>query len=749
MDYIGLTSIEAKKRLEQNGLNELPKEKSRSSWIILLEVMREPMLLLLVLSVALYFFLGELLETTLLFLSVLVVVSISYFQEKRTERALEALKDLTVPTVTVIRDGEKIKIERKNVVEGDLLLVVEGERIGADGIVLAPKNLLVDESLLTGESVSLEKKEKEMVFMGTMAVRGEALIEVKSTGGATEMGKIGKSLDTIETEETNLQRQTKQAVRSIGFWSFGVCLVLVFYFGLIKNEWVKGVLAGLTAAMALLPEEFPVVMTVFLALGAWRISQKKVLTRKMSAIESLGSITTLCVDKTGTLTENKMSVEMVGDLKGLEKNSELSEKRWKKLFMVATMSSLDDPFDPMEIAIKKVFEEMKLKIEEGLVTARDYALGRKFTVARGWKEKTGGYFVALKGSPEGVLDKCVLKEKDKRYIFDQVEKMASLGMRVIGVAEAEGIKVLPVKKSDIKYKWVGLLGIKDPVREGVRDSLMVCKTAGIKVMMITGDYPATAIKIAEDAGMEVDRSNVLLGEEMEKMSNEVLRDRLFETKICARFKPEQKLRIVEALKENGEVVGMTGDGVNDAPALKAADVGVSMGKRGTDVAREASDLVLLNDDFESLVITIEMGRRIYRNIKKAMMYLVSVHIPIAGITLLPILINKEMFLLPIHIVLMELIIDPMASIVFEMQNEKGLMKNKPRPKNQSLFVSGEVLRSMGRGLLMLSGSVIVYAFFVWWGGSEVMIRRTMFGSLIFGNLVLAWWYMNEKVAKNG
>lgn len=747
MRYEGLTSLQAKNRLVENGFNELPKEKSRNGWIILGEVLREPMLLLLVLSVVLYFFLGDLLETVLLTFSVLVIVLISYFQERRTERALEALKNLSVAMVTVMRDKEKMRIERKLLTVGDVLVVVEGERVGADGKILESNNFLVDESLLTGESLAIEKKEGEVVFMGTMAVRGEAFVEVEAVGGVTEMGKIGKSLDSIESEESNLQSQTKLAVRSIGFLSLTVCLILVFYFGFIKKEWIEGVLAGLTAGMALLPEEFPVVMTVFLALGAWRISQKNVLTRKMSAIESLGSITTLCVDKTGTLTENKMNVEMVGDLKGLEKTDRLFGNRWRSLFTVSTMASSDDPFDPMEIAIKRVFEKMNLKKVIGMEIARDYALGRKFTVARGWKMKSGGYLVALKGSPEGVVDKCVLKVKEKQQILAQVEKMASLGMRVIGVAEAKGIKVLPKKKSDIKYRWVGLLGIKDPVRQGVKEALEVCRGAGIKVMMITGDYPVTAMKIAIDAGMVVSKKNILLGEEMEKMSMGELRDRLFETNVCARFRPEQKLKIVEALKLNGEVVAMTGDGVNDAPALKAADVGVSMGKRGTDVAREASDLVLLNDDFESLVVTVEMGRRIYRNIKKAMMYLISVHIPIAGITLLPILINQEMFLLPIHIVLMELIIDPMASIVFELRSEKGLMKNKPRPKSLPLFGQAEVLRSMGRGLLMLAGSIMAYAFFVWWGWSAEMTRRSMFGSLIFGNLVLAWWYLNEKIAK--
>ncbi|EKE00371.1 MAG: hypothetical protein ACD_22C00039G0001 [uncultured bacterium] len=576
-------------------------------------------------------------------------------------------------------------------------------------------------------------------------MRGEGLIEVTAIGVETEMGKIGKSLEHLETEETNLQRQTKKAVRNIGFLSIAVCMILVMYFGLLRQEWIEGVLAGLTAGMALLPEEFPVVMTVFLALGAWRISKNKVLTRKMSAIEALGSITTLCVDKTGTLTENKMSVEVVADIKGVEKTKKMLGRRWSELLKIAMMASSSDPFEPMEVAIKSLFEKQKIKFPTNFSLERDYSLGKRLTVARGWKEKSGKYLVALKGSPEGVIEKCNLSVKTKEIIFEQVEQLAGEGMRVIGVAVAEKLRALPKKKSEIRYRWLGLLGIKDPLREGVVEALTVCETAGIKVMMITGDYPSTAMKIGRDAGMRVEEKNILVGDEVEKMTIETLKERLCETMICARIRPEQKLKIVEALKENGEVVGMTGDGVNDAPALKMADVGVSMGKRGTDVAREASDLVLLNDDFGSLVTTVEMGRRIYRNIKKAMMYLISVHIPIAGITLLPILFGEHMLLLPLHIVLMELIIDPMASVVFELQSEKGLMKNKPRRKEESLFGKAEVMRSVGRGLLMLSVSVVVYALVRDFSLNEEILRGSMFGSLVLGNLLLAVWYLREKV----
>lgn len=745
MDYLGLSSVEVSKRLGKSGLNELPKEKTKNGWAIFFEVIREPMLLLLVLSVVLYFFLGDVLETVLLSFSVGVILFISYIQERRTEKALAALKNLAVPMVVAIRDGKKVKVERKNVVAGDLLWIVEGERVGADGIVVESKTLMVDESLLTGESVPVEKKVGESLFMGTMVVRGEVLIEVEKIGVETEMGKIGKSLESIENEETFLQKQTKETIRTIGFWSITVCLVLVMYFGLSKKEWIEGILAGITAGMALLPEEFPVVLTVFLSLGAWRISKERVLTRKMAAIETLGSITTLCVDKTGTLTENMMKVEMVADLKGVEKTTKLFGKRWTYMLETAVMASSDDPFDPMEIAIQNLANKYKLAVAKTFVSIMDYPLGKMFTVARGWKGRDGKYRVSLKGSPEGVINKCVLSSKEKTLVLKQVEMFASEGMRVIGVASAEKVKELPKKKGDIKYKWLGLLGIKDPLRDGVVEALSVCETAGIKVIMITGDYPSTAMRIARDAGMRVEEKNVLEGSEIEKMETNTLREKLFDTKVCARIRPEQKLRIVEVLKENGEVVGMTGDGVNDAPALKMADVGVSMGRRGTDVARESSDLVLLNDDFESLVSAIEMGRRIYINIKKAMMYLISVHIPIAGVTLLPILTGEQMFLLPIHIVLMELIIDPMASIVFEIRKQKGIMRSKPRPKNESLFGKKDVLKSVGRGAIMLSVSVFVYAVLKVMGGNLVTMQRSMFLSLIGGNLLLAVWYLKERV----
>lgn len=745
MDYLGLSSVEVSKRLGRSGLNELPKEKVKSGWTIFFEVIREPMLLLLVLSVVLYFFLGDVLETVLLSFSVGVILFISYIQERRTENALAALKNLAVPMVVAVRDGKKVKVERKNVVVGDLLWIVEGERVGADGVAIEAKSLMVDESLLTGESVPIEKKMGEKLYMGTMVVRGEVLIEVEKIGVETEMGKIGKSLESIESEETFLQKQTKQTIRTIGFWSIMVCLILVVYFGLSKKEWIEGILAGITAGMALLPEEFPVVLTVFLSFGAWRISKEKVLTRKMAAIETLGSITTLCVDKTGTLTENMMKVEMVADLKGIEKTSKLFGKRWACVLETAVMASSDDPFDPMEIAIQNLAKQYKVAVSKKITPIKDYPLGKMFTMARGWGGRDGKYSVSLKGSPEGVINKCLLSSNEKALILKQVEIFASEGMRVIGVAVAEKVKVLPKKKSDIRYKWLGLLGIKDPLRDGVAEALPVCETAGIKVVMITGDYPITAMRIARDAGMQVGEKNVLEGVEIEKMEMKALREKLFDTRVCARIRPEQKLRIVEALKENGEVVGMTGDGVNDAPALKMADVGVSMGKRGTDVARESSDLVLLNDDFESIVSAIEMGRRIYINIKKAMMYLISVHIPIAGVTLLPILTGEQMFLLPIHIVLMELIIDPMASIVFEIKRQKGIMRSMPRPKNENLFGKKDVLKSVGRGAIMLSASVIVYAVLKLMGGDMASMRKLMFLSLIFGNILLAIWYLNERV----
>lgn len=743
MKYTGLTEAEAKKRLEQNGFNELPTEKSRSGWLILLEVLREPMLFLLLVSVVLYYFLGELAETILLSISVTVVVFISYYQERRTERALEALKNLSVPMVTVVRNGERVKIERKNIVVGDIVCLLEGDRVGADGLIVESKNILIDESMLTGESAAVEKTgSADKAFMGTMVVRGEGLMEVVAVGGQTEMGKIGKSLESIESEATDLQIKTKKMVRGIGFWALLVCISLIIYFGFAKGQWIDGVLAGLTAGMALLPEEFPVVMTVFLALGAWRISQKKVLTRKMAAIETLGSISMLCVDKTGTLTENNMSVECLADFEGVVKIEEKVGDRWKKLLSVAMMASSSDPFDPMEIAINRVFKKSKFSLNKKLEAIKDYSLGRLFTVARAW-QNAEEKMIALKGSPEGVMEKCLLSAKEKLIISGQVQNLASKGMRVIGVAEARGVKKLPKKKSEIKYEWIGLLGIKDPLRKGVKEALENCKLAGIKVMMITGDYPITALKIASDAGMVVGTENIITGEQLEKMSESDLGRRLKSVSICARVKHGQKLLIVEALKKNGEVVAMTGDGVNDAPALKKADVGVAMGKRGTDVAREASDLILLNDSFGSLVESVEMGRRIYLNIKKAMMYLISVHVPIAGITLLPLITGEKMLLLPAHIVLMEFIIDPVASIIFEMKNRKGLMQKKPRSATESLFLRAEIWRSLGHGLLLLGGTLIIFALGKNLGWGEELLRGSVFLSLVVGNLMLMLWHTGD------
>ncbi|HEX4926574.1 MAG TPA: cation-translocating P-type ATPase, partial [Burkholderiales bacterium] len=615
------------------------------------------------------------------------------------------------------------RIAGAEVVRGDLVLLAEGDRVPADAVLGAANELLVDESLLTGESLPVEKRTGERVFSGTLVVKGQGRADVFATGVRSELGRIGVSLATLETEKTSLERETARLVKIAAGYALLLCFTLTLVYVVQRASWLEGILAGVTLAMAMLPEEFPVVLTVFLALGAWRISRHGVLTRRMPAIEMLGAATVLCVDKTGTLTENRMSVV---------------DTRQEAIDAAALACELE-PFDPMDRAIVAAASDAARERRSAWRLVRDYPLGEDFlAVCHAWRTPSGELQVAVKGAPETVLALC-----GRRDLIGEVERAAGRGLRLLGVAVASTEGNPLEKPGDYEYRWVGFVALADPLRASVPAAVALCRRAGIRVVMITGDFPGTAREIARQAGLDCER--VLSGDDIAAMDDAALSRAVEEVSVFARISPQQKLRLVSAYKVAGEVVAMTGDGVNDAPALKSAHIGVAMGRRGTDVAREAAALVLLEDDFASIVQTVRLGRRIYDNIRNAMRYIVSVHVPTAGMAFLPLVFGWPLLFFPVHIVFLEFVIDPACSIAFEAEHtDREAMHRPPRAPGARLFDLRMLATSFALGASLL---VAVFAIY-WWslrtGHGEGETRALGFSALVFGNLALILAYRSQR-----
>lgn len=741
--YSGLSSEEVKSKLKQYGYNELAATAPKHIGRIALEVIREPLFLLLISCGALYMILGDYREGIILMSTISIIIFITFIQYRKTERALEALKNLSAPRALVVRDGKEIRIPGREVVPGDLIILHEGDRIAADCMLISTVNLTVDESLLTGESVPVRKAESSehaMVFSGTLVVQGKGMAVVAETGQRTKFGLIGSSLEAIEDEETRLQREMKVLIKTLFVAGIIISIVVIVMFYLTRGEFIQSLLNGLAAAMAILPEEFPVVLTVFLALGAWRLSSKKVLTRKSAAIETLGSATVLCSDKTGTITKNKMIVAavMVDGVVHKSKEFFLSKNVVSHILETASFASHADSIDPMEKAIADARKEI-LGADKSLEFVHEFPLSPHLLAMTMVYRNTSKEFVSCsKGAPEAIAELCRMDATLRNEVLLQVKKLASSGYRVLGVAKSSvSFGEVPDSQTHITHNFLGLLALEDPIREEVPASIAECREAGIRVIMITGDYPATAKAIGAGIGMDAD-AEVMTGADLEGMSDQELQQRIQHVNIFARVIPEQKLRIVNALKANGEIVAMTGDGVNDAPALKAANIGVAMGAKGTDVAREAASLVLLDDNFASIVAAIRSGRRIFDNLQKAMSYIMAIHIPIIGLTLIPAFYDGMMLiLLPLHIVFMELIIDPVCSVAFEAeQEERDIMKRKPRNPEDRFFGRKKILGSVVKGLLLLLMVLFIYFLSMQEGHTEGEVRAITFSALIVGNIFL-------------
>lgn len=756
----GLSSEEAARRFAADGPNELPSAARHSIFSIAIEVLKEPMFLLLISCGTLYFLLGDIHEALMLLAFVFLIMGITFFQERKTERALEELKNLSSPRALVFRDGIQRRIAGRELVRGDIVVLSEGDRVPADCVVIWQNNLSTDESLLTGESLPVSKtiwdgREEPnslggdgspFIYAGTMVVRGHGIAEVQSIGTATRMGSIGKYLRTAEPESTPLQKEMRRIVRNFAVAGLFLCIVVVVVYGLTRGDWIGGSLGGLTLAMAVLPEEFPVILTVFLALGAWRLSRQRVLAHHLPVIETLGSASVLCVDKTGTLTMNKMSVtELYAGGQKLclaDIRNEPLPEIFHELVEFSILASEWEPFDPMEKAFKE-FADRHLAgtshIHRNWTLLREYPLSDRLrSVARVWSSPDDSCsVVAAKGAPEVIADLCHLGATDIDVLERETADMASRGLRVIGVARSvTAVKELPEGQHDFEFELVGLVGLSDPIRPEVPKSLEECRRASIRVVMITGDYPGTARNIANRAGFE-DVSEVVTGSELRNMDKEEIKRKAKIANVFARMGPEEKLCLVKVLKECGEVVAMTGDGVNDAPALRSAHIGIAMGGRGTDVAREAASMVLLDDDFSSIVKAVRMGRRISDNLKKAVSYLLAVHVPIAGLALFPVMMGWPMVLLPMHIVFLELIIDPACSIVFEREGEeRDIMDRPPRPLREPLFNRNIFSLSVLQGMVVLVVVLSVFAVATALDRSPEEARAATFCALVASNLSL-------------
>jgi Ca2+-transporting ATPase len=747
-DLHGLSSAEAQERLAADGPNSLPQAQQRLL-ALLWRTVREPMFLLLLGAAGLYLALGDWLEGVVLLGMVGLTVGLTLFQEGRTEHALRALRDLSSPRALVLRDGRQLRIAGSELVRGDLLLLAEGDRVAADAVLLHGSALRVDESLLTGEAWAVGKRaadaalppavpggeDSPYLWSGTLVLAGDGVARVTATGARTELGKIGRSLQEVGGELSPLQRDANRMVRLMALAGVTVSVAVTVLYGMRSGEWLPAILAGIALSMSLLPEEFPVIMTVFPAIGAWRMARAQVLTRRLAAVEALGSITVLCTDKTGTLTENRMQVEQLyanGQFLRLPAGPEGLSQAFGELVRFAALASKPRASDPMELAFHALAGPAR---QDGLL--REYPLSPALrAMTQVWDEGEAELVtVAAKGAPEAIGALCHLDADALAGLHQAADQMAAQGLRVLGVARAvhDGAD-LPAGQEGFRYSWLGLMGLADPLRAEVPAAIDQCHTAGIRVIMITGDYPATAANIAGRAGLP--DSEVLDGGTLDRLDDDALRARLAQATVCARITPMQKLRIVEALKANGEVVAMTGDGVNDAPALKAAHVGIAMGRRGTDVAREAAALVLLDDNFASIVRGIRLGRRIFGNMRNAMSYVLAIHMPIAGMALLPALLGWPVLLFPMHIAFLELIIDPACSLAFENEASDGdAMRHPPRAPGSALLDRATVVRAVLQGASGLLAVALAYT----WALSalpEPTARAAGFAALVLVNLSL-------------
>lgn len=745
----GLTDAEITKSRFEHGANVLKAKAKRNIFQKVLHVLMEPMFLLLFGAASIYFLVGEVTDGVIMLCCVLFVSGIEFFQEQKTDKALEVLNTLSAINIRVIRNGKTVVVGSEDLVVGDLVVLAEGDKIPADGVILETQGLGVNESALTGESAVVHKKlvdnSKErfklnMCYAGCDVTNGSAVIRLTAVGSQTEYGKIGSTLDSIEKVKTPLEKQIGHLIAICTIISLTFCIIVTvvnFFYnsGLaLGDRIVESVLSGITMAMATIPEEIPVVLTVFLAMGAWKLAQQHALTRNMKAVETLGAVTVLCTDKTGTLTQNKMTVqEVFTDSPDFAK--------------VAALACPKTPYDPMEIAIQDY--ALQHGADASLYQAplvREYLFNNEDKMMGQVWDLDDQRLLCVKGAYETVLPLCDLPKTQLAQIIEQAKAFSSLGYRVLALAEQTKVTRFHAELEDYRLDFVGLIALVDPPRVGVKNSVKLCQGAGVRIIMITGDNGETAEGVARQIGLR-NCSEVITGTMLEKMSDQELKERVKTTNIFARVYPDHKMRIVKALQDNHEVVAMTGDGVNDAPALKKAEIGIAMGQRGTNVAKEAADLILMDDKFSTIVDAIANGRTIYSNIKKAISYILVVHIPIILISLFVPLAGLPLLLLPVHVVLLELIIDPTSSIVFQrLKAEANVMKRPPRPLGEPLLNFPTIARCLLQGAVIFGVVFLSYLYLIRTGATQNLASTFAFVALIFSNVLVVYVLQSDELA---
>lgn len=718
MQLQGLTDAEVADRRRKFGSNRLPEDKSKRLPRQLLSVLGEPMMALLVAAALISALLGDAIEAGALMVSVIFVISISLVQVRRTDKAVAALQVLSAPKATIYRNGEVVQLPSDEVVVDDLLILKEGDRVPADCVLVEDAYLQLDESILTGESVAVEKSRGDSALAGTLVVRGHAIAKVRSIGTASQLGQIGTLLKG-EKKRTLLQTEVDRIVRVVATIALITSVTVSLVYALTRGEWLVGMLAGVAAAMALLPEELPIVLTIFLGLGAWRMAKSKVIVRNNPAIEMLGQVTVLCVDKTGTITMNEMTL--------VTQDTDV--------ILYGALASIPGSFDPVDRAFLAVH-----KPDESMTLVREFPLSNENLVfCQIWRQSSGDLLAALKGAPEKVMEVCSLSPGQRSLLMAELDKSARAGLRILGVAKADVLESALTESSfeNWDFEFVGLAAMKDPVRIGVGAAIAELESAGIRTILITGDYPQTAEAIGKEIGL-LPGGGTINGDDIEKLSPEQLSALVRTQNIFSRVKPQQKLLIVQALQTQGEIVAMTGDGVNDAPALKRANVGLAMGKRGSEVAREAADLVIADDSFLSITEGVRAGRRIFANLRKAASYVIAIHIPIFGMALVPIASPLwPLVLLPIQIAILEIIIDPSASLAYESEPaSKNQMQSKPRPKEEPMITSKVFRLALAQGAILFMGALSSFLIALGLGFSDERVRSVTFGTILLGNLLL-------------
>lgn len=740
----GLTSSQVSEARALHGRNEVIRE-AHYFLTTVKGLFKDPMLLLLLVASSLYFISGEVGNGVFMISAIFLVIGISWYQESRSRNALAALKSLTQPTSKVIRDGATVEIRREEIVVGDFMIVEEGSSVPADGVIVHSNDFSVNESILTGESMPVSKNKEENhneVFQGTTVTGGLAICEVKAIGAATSLGKIGKSLESIDEEDTPLQKQIGNFVKKMAYVGAAVFFIVwgIYYFR--SHQVLSSLLKALTLAMSILPEEIPVAFTTFMALGAWRLMKLGIIVKHTKTVETLGSATVICTDKTGTITENRMSLArlfVLATKKIITPEKATSEE--KELITVAMWASEPIPFDPMEIALHEAYGKSTAtdsRPEYHMV--HEYPLGgRPPMMTHVFENAAGHRIIAAKGAPEAMMQVAHLNEEEKRNILSAIQSLAEEGFRVLGV----GISTFagndfPVNQQQLTFRFMGLAAFYDPPKKNIARVFDSFYKAGIAVKIITGDNAATTSTIARQIGFK-GAEKTMNGEELLKLSEEELNVNVMKVTIFTRMFPDAKLRILNALKANHQIVAMTGDGVNDGPALKAAHIGIAMGKKGSEIAKEVSSLILSDDDLAKMVDAVAMGRRIYSNLKKAIQYIISIHIPIILTVFIPLVLGwiYPGIFTPVHVIFLELIMGPTCSIIYENEPmEKNTMLQQPRPVTDTFFSMKELGTSIIQGLVITAGTLFIYQYSVRQGYSEEVTRTMIFLTLIAANVSL-------------